>query len=206
MSSRLVPAVIQTGDAMAKWWEIVIPVGGTLAGTGIGAYLQGFFNQRINKQQAETTKEVTNLQLKHDREMNFLDEKRRVYVEFLSELARYEELVRVAEDADEKAEPYRNIETDSLTPQERQGVVDAFQKAYDTSRAVSDKIKEVINVTNALRMIAPDDVMDAAHKLANAVRDQLSVEDITSREAHFITLARMDVGAHFSEHNRRPRS
>lgn len=38
---------------MARWWELSIPVAGTLAGGGLGAWLQGRNSHRIFKAQAE---------------------------------------------------------------------------------------------------------------------------------------------------------
>lgn len=181
---------------MAKWWEVLIPVGGALAGTGIGAYLQGLYGKRINEQQASTTKEVTELQLKHDREMRFLEEKRNLYARFLLTLDRHQDLTIDAEEAHQKAERYRNAEIDSLTPEERGEAIKVLQAAVDLSSSIAANIREILENRNALQMVAPYNIIQAAVELSGAVREGKGEEVIEKLHSKFVVLAKKDLGTH----------
>jgi hypothetical protein len=74
---------------MATWWELVIPVGGTLAGALSATWAQARNNLRVLKIQNLEAQRADRDKYEHELVMKLLEEKKQEYLGFL---VKYEEL------------------------------------------------------------------------------------------------------------------
>lgn len=68
---------------MATWWELTIPVGGTLIGAFVGAWTQARSNLRTIKIQNMEAAQVRRESREHELAMKLLDDKRDAYIDFV---------------------------------------------------------------------------------------------------------------------------
>ncbi len=69
---------------MAAWWELAIPVSGTLLGALIGTWAQGRNSVRLLRLQNAAAEQANRGRHEHERAMQLLEERRKQYFEFLT--------------------------------------------------------------------------------------------------------------------------
>lgn len=86
-------AVRQYASVMATWWELAIPVAGTLAGALLGSWLQARNSLRVLKVQNLAAQRADRDKHEHERSMQLLEEKKKQYADFLAVVDRRQELI-----------------------------------------------------------------------------------------------------------------
>jgi len=80
--SRLGITVEGSVTTVSAWWELAIPIGGTLLGALTGSWMQGRNGIRLLKAQNTEALRADADKYKHERAMQLLEDKRKQYAEF----------------------------------------------------------------------------------------------------------------------------
>lgn len=153
---------------MAAWWELAIPVGGTLLGALAGSWAQGRNGIRLLKLQNAEAERASRDRNEHERAMKLLEDKRTQYFEFLAQIDKYE---RVKDG---------NPAIASKRPKEER---DALVAAMDQVEASF----------RSMYFIAAPEVLEVADKLYMAVIEEIDIipGGLTNR---YVEVARKDLG------------
>jgi len=77
---------------MSTWWELAIPVAGTLAGALGGSWLQARNSHRVLKLQNLASQRADRDKYEHERSIKLLEEKKKQYADFLTVADRWQRL------------------------------------------------------------------------------------------------------------------
>lgn len=153
---------------MSQWWDLAIPAVAAVAGSVVGALVQGLNDRRRYGAEADER-----------RKTRFIEERRSVYVRYLAALAEWEPLRaqawRLREEIDHKTDPD-----------------EAAERLWRAARADSEpSFRRLVAANEEIQLIAPKHVREAATMLfVEASRTRATAR---FRE-EFITAIRTDLG------------
>lgn len=151
---------------MAAWWELAIPVGGTLVGALTGAWAQGRNSVRLLKIQNATAEQANRDRYEHERAMHLLEEKRNQYVEFAMLVEKWD-MLRTNWSGPENERP-------------------------EEDRRLLEPMKEkIFDLCTRLHFIASLEVLKISEEIYRAARDG---DDPEQGLFDFIDAARNDLG------------
>jgi hypothetical protein len=152
---------------MSQWWDLAIPAVAAVAGTVVGALVQGLNDRRRYGAEADER-----------RKTRFIEERRSAYVRYLAALAEWEPLRtqawRLREEMDHSTDP------------------EAAERLWRAARADSEpSFRRLVAANEEIQLIAPKYVRGAATMLfVEASRTRATAR---FRE-EFITAIRTDLG------------
>lgn len=151
---------------MAAWWELAIPVGGTLVGALTGAWAQGRSSMRLLRLQNATAEQANRDRYEHERAMHLLEEKRKQYEEFATLIEKWD-IVR----------------TNWSGP--------ANERPEEDRRLLEPMTEKIFDLCTRLCFIASPEVLKISEEIYRAARDDDRPEQGLF---DFIDAARKDLG------------
>ncbi|MFF3852867.1 hypothetical protein [Micromonospora sp. NPDC002575] len=152
---------------MAKWWELSLPVVGTLAGALAGALIQGWNNRKQAKDQAQHQRDILlmseKVQAQHQRDMMLMSEKVKLYAELLR-------ILNAMVPAGRRLDDYHRAWTETKTalkargevsPEEEQQLASLRVTGESARRELAPLYDKLGHLADAIELYAPDDVVEA---------------------------------------------
>lgn len=162
------------------WWEIVIPVLGTLIGVGLGALLQLRGATRTRA---------------HDRALKLIDVKIQLYADFVDQADRYISAHNKSIRMKPEAERYAG-KPDPTDRAERDRVIEFMTEFREVVRSSKEIMDSLLATSRKIRIAAASDVRDAADQMIQNFHKASDIElKATVSKGAFVDAARRDIAA-----------